>query len=183
MGLTESAVIIAGTLISIILFKEDSYLRKRSLYLVMNLIVADMLAGGIFTAHTGETVWLQIFKIFLGFIVECVFLWYLCQILLWFLYSSTHHVSSIQASGHQKVGLRCSDYCCLGVSCYSISITGSSRKRDHIIFVRQSYMSIAYVLLLSLFLTLLSLLNFLVERVLRTMVQLEDKENLLWHYS
>lgn len=41
MGLTESAVIIAGNLISIILFKEDSYLRKRSLYLVMNLIVAE----------------------------------------------------------------------------------------------------------------------------------------------
>ena len=159
MGLTESAVIIAGTLISIILFKEDSYLRKRSLYLVMNLIVADMSAGGIFTTQTFftlETVWWQISEIYLGFIVECVFLWYLCQILLWFLYSSTHHVSSSQASGHQKVGLRCSDCCCLGVSCYSISITGSSRKRDHIIFTYgnhtcQLLVSICYLCFLHLY--------------------------------
>ena len=39
-----------------------------------------------------------------------------------FFTAGTHQVSSIQASGDQIVGLRCSDRCFLGVSCYSISM-------------------------------------------------------------
>ena len=51
LGVTESAVVIAGNLITIVVFMGNNYLRKRSLYLVINLTVADMLAGGIFIAQ------------------------------------------------------------------------------------------------------------------------------------
>ena len=51
LGVTESAFVMAGNLITIILFMKNNYLRKRSLYLVINLTVADMLAGGIFIAQ------------------------------------------------------------------------------------------------------------------------------------
>ena len=51
LGVTESAVVIAGNLISIILFMKNNCLRKRGLFLVINLTVADMLAGGIFIAQ------------------------------------------------------------------------------------------------------------------------------------
>ena len=50
LGMIESAVIIAGNLISIILFMTNNCLRKRGLFLVINLTVADMLAGGSFIA-------------------------------------------------------------------------------------------------------------------------------------
>ena len=50
LGMIESAVIIAGNLISIILFMKNNCLRKRGLFLVINLTVADMLAGGSFIA-------------------------------------------------------------------------------------------------------------------------------------
>ena len=50
LGMIESAVIIAGNLISIILFMKNNCLRKRGLFLVINLMVADMLAGGSFIA-------------------------------------------------------------------------------------------------------------------------------------
>ena len=52
LGMTESAVVIAGNLISIILFMKNNHLRKRGLYLVINLTVADMLAGGILIPQT-----------------------------------------------------------------------------------------------------------------------------------
>ena len=51
LGVTESAVVMAGNLTTIIVFMKNNYLRKRSLYLVINLTVADMLAGGIFIAQ------------------------------------------------------------------------------------------------------------------------------------
>ena len=51
LGMIESAVIIAGNLISIILFMKNNCLRKRGLFLVINLTVADMLAGGSFIAN------------------------------------------------------------------------------------------------------------------------------------
>ena len=51
LGVTESAVVMAGNLITIIVFMKNNYLRKRSLYLVINLTVADILAGGIFIAQ------------------------------------------------------------------------------------------------------------------------------------
>jgi len=51
LGMSESGLVIAGNLISIIVFMKNNSLRKRSLYLVMNLTVADMLAGGIFIAQ------------------------------------------------------------------------------------------------------------------------------------
>ena len=51
LGVTESAVVMAGNLTTIIVFMKNNYLRKRSLYLVINLTVADMLAGGIFLAQ------------------------------------------------------------------------------------------------------------------------------------
>ena len=51
LGVTESAVVVAGNLITIIVFMKNNHLRKRSLYLVINLTVADMLAGGIFIAQ------------------------------------------------------------------------------------------------------------------------------------
>ena len=51
LGMIESAVIIAGNLISIILFMKNNCLRKRGLFLVINLMVADMLAGGSFIAN------------------------------------------------------------------------------------------------------------------------------------
>ena len=51
LGVTESAVVMAGNLITIIVFMKNNYLRKRSLYLVINLTVADRLAGGIFIAQ------------------------------------------------------------------------------------------------------------------------------------
>ena len=51
LGVTESAVVIAGNLITIVVFMGNNYIRKRSLYLVINLTVADMLAGGIFIAQ------------------------------------------------------------------------------------------------------------------------------------
>lgn len=51
LGVTESAVVVAGNLITIIVFMKNNHLRKRSLYLVINLTVADMLAGGIFSAQ------------------------------------------------------------------------------------------------------------------------------------
>ena len=51
LGMIESAVITAGNLISIILFMKNNCLRKRGLFLVINLTVADMLAGGSFIAN------------------------------------------------------------------------------------------------------------------------------------
>ena len=51
LGMIESAAIIAGNLISIILFMKNNCLRKRGLFLVINLMVADMLAGGSFIAN------------------------------------------------------------------------------------------------------------------------------------
>ena len=51
LGMIESVVIIAGNLISIILFMKNNCLRKRGLFLVINLTVADMLAGGSFIAN------------------------------------------------------------------------------------------------------------------------------------
>ena len=57
LGLTESAVVIAGNLISIIIFMKNNCLRKRGLYLVINLMVADMLAGGILIPQTFFLLW------------------------------------------------------------------------------------------------------------------------------
>ena len=51
LGMIESAVIIAGNLFSIILFMKNNCPRKRGLFLVINLTVADMLAGGSFIAY------------------------------------------------------------------------------------------------------------------------------------
>ena len=51
LGVTESAVVMAGNIITMIVFMKNNYLRKRSLYLVINLTVADRLAGGIFIAQ------------------------------------------------------------------------------------------------------------------------------------
>ena len=52
LGVTESAVVIAWNLISIIIFMKNNCLRKRSLYLVINLMAADMLVGGILILGT-----------------------------------------------------------------------------------------------------------------------------------
>ncbi|XP_078364499.1 histamine H2 receptor-like [Oculina patagonica] len=50
VGLTESVPIVALNIITIIVFIKNRNLRKRSTYLVINLAVVDMLAGG-FALH------------------------------------------------------------------------------------------------------------------------------------
>ena len=57
LGVTESAVVIALNLISIIIFMKNNCLRKRGLYFVINLMVADMLAGGILIPQTFFLLW------------------------------------------------------------------------------------------------------------------------------
>ena len=46
VGLAESVAIVALNLCTIIVFTRNRYLRKRSTYLMINLAVTDMLAGG-----------------------------------------------------------------------------------------------------------------------------------------
>ena len=47
--LTVTVAVVAVNLLSIILFVNNSNLRTRAMYLVINLTVADMFVGGIFT--------------------------------------------------------------------------------------------------------------------------------------
>ena len=47
VGLTECVAIVTLNIITIIVFTKNRNLRKRSTYLVVNLAVADMLAGGV----------------------------------------------------------------------------------------------------------------------------------------
>ena len=47
--LTITVAIVAVNLLSIILFVKNSNLRTRAMYLVINLTVADMFVGGIYT--------------------------------------------------------------------------------------------------------------------------------------
>ncbi|XP_078364503.1 adenosine receptor A3-like [Oculina patagonica] len=49
VGLTDSVAIVTLNVITIIVFLKNRHLRKRSTYLVINLAVADMLAGGFAT--------------------------------------------------------------------------------------------------------------------------------------
>ena len=49
VGLTESVAIVTVNLATIIIFMRNSNLRKRNMYLVINLAVADMLVGGLST--------------------------------------------------------------------------------------------------------------------------------------
>ena len=49
VGLTESVAIVTVNLATIIVFIRNSNLRKRNMYLVINLAVADMLVGGLST--------------------------------------------------------------------------------------------------------------------------------------
>ena len=46
LGLTESVAIVILNVIAIIVLTKNRNLRKRSTYLIINLVVADMLAGG-----------------------------------------------------------------------------------------------------------------------------------------
>ena len=49
VSLTITVAVIAVNLLSIILFVKNSNLRTRAMYLVINLTVADMFVGGIYT--------------------------------------------------------------------------------------------------------------------------------------
>ena len=45
VGFTESVAIVTLNIITIVVFIQNRYLRRRSTYLVINLVVVDMLTG------------------------------------------------------------------------------------------------------------------------------------------
>ena len=115
LGVTESAVVLAGNLITIIVFMKNNYLRKRRLYLVMNLTVPDILAAGIFTAQIIFSLdsHCKFSKFNLGSYRSAVPLYFAIYFLIYlfssdiadkhcydFSTASTRHFSPIQASRH-----------------------------------------------------------------------------------
>ena len=180
LGVTESAVVIAGNLITIVVFMKNNYLLKIILYLVINLTVADMLAGGIFIAQIFFTLGshCKFSEFNLGSYRRAVPLYFAIYFLIYlFPLTSLTNIAMISLQ-QAHATFRPFKHRVIKKWVYGVAIVCSSRKRGHIIFTYGNHTTVC-VYLSSVFLTLLSLLNFVVERVLRTMVQLEDKENLL----
>ena len=165
VSFTTAVAVVAVNLLSIILFVKNSNLRTRSMYLVINLTVADMFVGGSTT-----------------FFVVSHFLLYGCEIGDEFFYpagiatyfSCVYHdrgvapahlcnrhcsnffrsdacdVSSIQASQHQKMGLRGNNCGRLDFNCddsNSLSVNTSLWELATTVAIGISFVLIALILL------------------------------------
>ena len=125
--LTVCVPIVTVNLISIILFIKNRSLRTHAMYLVINLTVADMFVGGfshfLLFQHLSDTC--DIMKMNLSpeliVIVTFLHLWFPLRLsnkhCSYFIRSVACNNSSLQASPHQKVGLRGNNCWCLGFSC------------------------------------------------------------------
>ena len=121
VSLTTAVAVVAVNLLSIILFVKNSNLRTRAMYLVINLTVVDMFVGGIATffvvfhfllygCKAGNISWpWQEFATYYGCAFHDrgvapshLFSRYCSN----FFRADACDVSSIQASQHQKMGLR-----------------------------------------------------------------------------
>ena len=122
--MTESVAIVTLNTVTIIVFIKARGLRKRSMYLVISLAVADMFLGGyvevIAFFETGDrcNFWqynLPDLGLWDSVIHVCVSLYNKPH--CYFFGTVARHVSSIQASPHQKAGVWSN--CCghLGYSC------------------------------------------------------------------
>ena len=95
LAVTESAVVIEWNLISVILFMKNNCLRKRGLYLVINLTVADMLAGGILIPHTFFLLWFSRCKFWTFNLQPCWRTWLLHFAIVFFPLTSLTNIAMI----------------------------------------------------------------------------------------
>ena len=128
--LTVCVAIVTVNLLSIILFIKNRSLRTRAMYLVISLTIADMFVGGFSHLHVFRLLPLftcDIVKMKPG--TECDKFVSLCLVssdlsnkhCSHFIRSDACNNSSLQASPHQKVGLRGNNCRCLGFSCNGIN--------------------------------------------------------------
>ena len=127
----EFVAIVTVNLLAIILFIKNRNLRTRSMYLVISLTVADMLVGVLSGGYATFSRLLGCRLIKTEFIsgtyysIRVIFYCLSCCLpdkhCCDFFRAISRHVSSIQASAHQEMGLRGGNYCCLGFSsnCFS----------------------------------------------------------------
>ena len=140
----ECVAIVTVNLISIILFIKKKSPRTRSMYLVMSLTMADLLVGNFrrvlivfffFCPKPSLSLCKMLFFIWgswnciscsYPFLSFCLPDKHCCD----FCRAISRYVSSIEASAHQEMGIRCSNCCCLGFSCHYISHCGDKMVSD-----------------------------------------------------
>ena len=169
--LTITVAVVIVNLISIIIFVKNSYLRTRSMYLVINLTVADMFVGGIATffvvfhfllygCEVGSKFRFRSEQILVA--LEWQYFLVLVMIDVWIPLTSVTGIAVIsldrmhatfrliQASQHQKMGLRGNNCGRLDFNCddsNSLSVNTSLWELATTVAIAFSFLLMAVILL------------------------------------
>ena len=193
----ESVGIVTVNLLSIILFIKNRSLRTRAMYLVIDLTVADMFVGGTFdTIYTLKEFGCEILNF--SFTTAWEFDYIMSFVFWWFPLTSLTNIAVISLD-RAHATFRPFSHRGIKKWVYWVTITGVwvltaiISTACFLIYSLKYYLqwriitfgshTVVCVYLLSAFLMPPLLLNFCVEHILSTMVQLGDRENWLWRYS